>query len=234
MDDIAMAVGHDLEFDVVRLFHQLFHVHGAVAKAFQGLKGGCLEAGDKGGFIQHWAHASAAAAGAGLDDDGITNFAGPGEGFFFIGDEAFGTRSYGYASGTGGGTGHIFVSHHGNDAGAGANEFDFALLADIGEFGFFREEAVAGVDGIHVGNFGGADDAADLQVAFAARAWADADGLICEMDVHGIHVCFGINSNGFDVELFTGADDADGDLTTIGDEDFAKHAGLQERKFADS
>jgi hypothetical protein len=41
--------------------------------------------------------------------------------------------------------------------------------------------------------------------------------------MHGVHIRLGIHGDGFDIELFAGADDADGDLTTVGDEDFAEH-----------
>ena len=87
------------------------------------------------------------------------------------------------------------------------------------------------MDGVDVGDLGGADDAAHLQVALAAGAGADADGFVRHVDVHGVHVGFGIHSDSFDIEFFAGADDADGDLTTVGDEDFFKHrAGCRARK----
>ena len=40
-----------------------------------------------------------------------------------------------------------------------ADELDLAVAADLGEVGVLREEAVAGMDGLHVGDLGGADDA---------------------------------------------------------------------------
>jgi len=227
MDNIAESIRDDLKLDVMRLFDQLFHVHGAVAKALEGLQRSGLEAGDQSRFIEHGAHATTTTAGARLDDDGITDLASPHEGFFLVMNEAIGAGGDGHASGTGGRTGYILVPHHGDDAGTGSDELDFALFADIRELGLFREESVAGMDGVHIGDLRRADDAADLQVALAAGAGADADGFIRQMDVHGVHVCLGINGDGFDIELFAGADDADGDLTTIGDEDFAKHEGRE-------
>jgi hypothetical protein len=68
-----------------------------------------------------------------------------------------------------------------------------------------------------------ADDAADLQVALAARAGSDADGLVSEVNVHRIDIRFGINGDGFDIEFLAGADDAEGDFATIGYEDFFEH-----------
>ena len=88
MNDVPEAVGDDLEFDVVGLFDELLHVHRAVAEAFHGLHGRGLKAGDEGGFIEHRAHAAAAATGTGFDNDRITNFTGPMQGFLFIVNES--------------------------------------------------------------------------------------------------------------------------------------------------
>jgi len=38
--------------------------------------------------------------------------------------------------------------------------------------------------------------------------------------VHRIDIGFGINSDSFDVEFLAGADDTEGDFTTVGDENF--------------
>jgi hypothetical protein len=79
------------------------------------------------------------------------------------------------------------------------------------------------VDGIHIGDFGRTDDAAHLQVTLGAGAGTDADGLIREMDMHGIDVRLGIDGDGFDIKLLAGANDTKGDFTTIGDEYFFEH-----------
>ena len=46
---------------------------------------------------------------------------------------------------------------------------------------------------------------------------AGPDGLVSELDVHGIHVRLGINGDGLDIELAAGADDAEGNFAAIGD-----------------
>ena len=99
------------------------------------------------------------------------------------------------------------------------------LVADFGETGVFREESVAGVDGIGTGDLGGGDDAVDLEVGFLAGGRADADGFVGELDVHGIDVRLGIDGDGFDAEFAAGADDAEGDFAAIGDQDALEHEG---------
>jgi hypothetical protein len=44
--------------------------------------------------------------------------------------------------------------------------------------------------------------------------------------VHGIDIGLRVNGDGFDIEFFAGADDAEGDFTTVGDEDFFKHGEM--------
>ncbi len=92
------------------------------------------------------------------------------------------------------------------------------------KWAFSDKEAVAGMDGIHVGDFGGADDAVNAQVAFAAGAFADADGFVGQLDVHGVGVRLGIDGDGADVEFLAGADDADGNFPAVGYQNFFKHA----------
>ncbi len=89
--------------------------------------------------------------------------------------------------------------------------------------GVFGQKAVAGMDGIDIGNFRRADDAVDPQVAFAAGGFADADGFVGHLDVHGIGVDFGINRDGADVHLLAGADDAHGNFPAVGHKNFFKH-----------
>ncbi len=104
-----------------------------------------------------------------------------------------------------------------------ADELDAALPADLGEVGIFREESVTGMDGLDVGHLGGADDARDLQIAFGGRGWADADGVVGQFEIRRIAVGRAVDGDDFDAEILAGADDPQGDLTTIGDEDALEH-----------
>jgi hypothetical protein len=58
----------------------------------------------------------------------------------------------------------------GGSARGGADELDVAALADFGEVRVLGEEAVAGMDGVHIGHLRGADDVRDLEIAVAVGA----------------------------------------------------------------
>jgi hypothetical protein len=72
------------------------------------------------------------------------------------------------------------------------------------------------MDGVRTGDLGGGDDPVDFEVGFLAGGGSNADRFIGELNVHGIHVGFGINGDGLDIKLATGADDAESDFTAIG------------------
>ena len=76
---------------------------------------------------------------------------------------------------------------------------------------------------VDVGDFGGADHLRDVQVTFARSGRPDAHGLIGKAHVQRIPVRLGVNSDGGDAQLLAGIDHAQGDFTTIGNEDFSKH-----------
>ena len=63
----------------------------------------------------------------------------------------------------------------------GADEFDLASAANLGEVSVFGKKAIARMDRLHIGDLGGADDARDLEIAFGGDGRADADRLIGEL-----------------------------------------------------
>ena len=76
---------------------------------------------------------------------------------------------------------------------------------------------------IDVGNLGGADHLWNVQVTFA-RSWRPyTHRLIGEAHVQRVPVRLGVDGNRGDAELLARIDDAQGDFTTIGNEDFSKH-----------
>ena len=79
------------------------------------------------------------------------------------------------------------------------------------------------MNGIDVGDFRGADDAVDAQVAFAAGSFADANGFVRKLHVHGIGVHLGIDGDGADVQLLAGTNDANGDFAAVRNQNFLKH-----------
>ena len=91
-------------------------------------------------------------------------------------------------------------------------------FADFGEVGVFGKETVAGMNGVGVGDFGGADDGRNVEVAARAFRRADADGFVGEAGVEAVAVGFGIYGDRADAEILAGANDAQGDFAAVGDQ----------------
>src|SRR3954447_3764747 len=72
MDDVAMAIGHDLKFNVARIDDELFQIHLIVPKCFLSLMTRAMESGCKAGLIMCGAHPAAAPPGGRLDHHRIT------------------------------------------------------------------------------------------------------------------------------------------------------------------
>ena len=65
----------------------------------------------------------------------------------------------------------------------GPDELDVVRAADLGEVRVLRQEAVAGVDRVDVGDLRRGDDVRDRQIGLRARTGPDADGLVGELEV---------------------------------------------------
>ena len=96
-------------------------------------------------------------------------------------------------------------------------------LADFGEIRIFGEKAVAGMDRVDIGDFRRADHVGNVQIAFRAARRPDADGFVREAHMQRVAVGFGIDGDGGDAQFLAGANHPQGDLTAIGDQNFAKH-----------
>jgi hypothetical protein len=106
-----------------------------------------------------------------------------------------------------------------------ADERDLAIPTHFREVRVLGEEAVAGVDRIGAGDFGGGNDALDPQVAVGARRWTDAHRAIGVLEPRAVLVGDGVDAHGLDAETLRGADDAKGNLAAVGDQDSIEHEG---------
>jgi hypothetical protein len=71
---------------------------------------------------------------------------------------------------------------------------------------------------------GRADDLVDHQVGLARRRRADADGLVGQAHMARTGVGLGIHGDGADAHAARGLDDAAGDLTPVGNQNFVNMA----------
>jgi len=121
-------------------------------------------------------------------------------------------------------TGPHLVSHQAQHLGPWADEANLAVLADLGEVGVLREEAIPGVDGVGACDLRRGEDRRDVEVALARGRRTDAHRLVGEAHVERGGVGGGVHGDGGDPQLAASADDPEGDLPAVGDEDLLEHA----------
>src|SRR4051794_8898687 len=160
-------------------------------------------------------HPATAAAGDRLDHDRVANALSGSQSVLFVFHHPFGSRWSWHAGFLRQSAAYGLILKRVHRPGTGADKTDVAILAHVGEVRVFREEAVSGMNGIHVRDLGRADDSIDAKVAFAAGAFANANCLISELHVHGVGVGFGVDRHRADVQLLAGANDPHGDFTTV-------------------
>ena len=115
---------------------------------------------------------------------------------------------------------------HRLDRGGGRPDEGDALLLERGrEGGVLGQEAVAGVHGLGAGLLDHLEQLVDLEVGLGRRPGAQQVGLGGALDVLRVAVGLRVDGDGGDAELVERADDAHGDLSTVGDEDLAEHGG---------
>ncbi len=111
----------------------------------------------------------------------------------------------------------VLLTHHFDDFRLWADERDFRGLTHLGEVGIFRKEAVAGMNGIYIGNLCRADHLRNVEVALAAARRPDAYRLVGKANMERVTVCFGVNRDRGYPQFLAGADDPEGDLPAIRD-----------------
>ena len=177
IDRVTLTVSQHLNFDVAWVFQVFFHVYHVIAES--GFRF-CFGHGDglrQFSIATHNAH-TAAAAGR-LDDNRIANaFSMSTVSIHVVGQRA--VRAW-YGWNTGffhRGDCRHFVAHQADGVGFRADEDEARAFNLLSKVGVLREEAVTRMNCHRAGDFSGADDSRDVQIAFYGRSRANTDRLI--------------------------------------------------------
>src|SRR5205085_8788626 len=102
--------------------------------------------------------------------------------------------------------GLFLLAHQANNVGRRADEFDVAGFADFGKVRVFGKQPVAGMNGVHVGYFGGADYSRNIEITLRKLRWADAYCFISKSNGERIAIRLAVNGDRLDAQLLAGAD----------------------------
>ncbi|MPM38347.1 hypothetical protein SDC9_84976 [bioreactor metagenome] len=222
VDDIAVVVGQDLEFDVARIDDIFFHVKRSVAEGLLRLGPCRMEALNQTRVIVRDAHSAAAAAGRCLDDYRIAQRPRHFDRIGLADDQAFAAGRRRHSGLLHGGARHRLVAQSPHRLGRGADEGDVVLAAGFGEIGVFGQEPVPRVNRVDIADGGHAQYPVDQEVTRIGSGRPDADGLVGFAYRQAVGVGQGIDRHGFDAQLAAGADHAQRDFTAVGDQNFVE------------
>ena len=225
LNHVAMGVCHDLELYVMRVQDELLEVHLVVVKARARLGAGLLKEVLKLRGVKDAAHTAAATARRGLDEDGIADLLGNLGARFSVRHAAVGAGNHGHARALHELARGGLVAHLLDDLGRRAYEGNALGRATAGKVGVLGKETVTGVDGVAVGRLGDGENRVDVEVALCGGRRANAIGVLGKLHVQRLAVRLGVHHHGLDVELTARAEDADGDLPAVCDQNTLEHGG---------
>ncbi|MNS75691.1 hypothetical protein D3C72_1092180 [compost metagenome] len=221
-----MAIGKDLHFHMSRPLQIFFDQHAVIAEGGQRLAFCAGKFRRKFAFLPHDAHALAAAAGRGLEQNGITySVRFTAKPLFRLiltvkagndGNARLRHQRFRLA----------FPAHGADRCRRRANENKTGGGTGFGETGIFREETITRMDRFRAGRFCGGDDFFAVEIGSTRGRGANGDCLVGQCHMHGVTVGIRIDGNGAYAHLGGGADDAAGDFAPVGDQYFREHRRL--------
>src|SRR5579859_6876686 len=222
-DDTAVGVGKDLHFDVAGFFQIFFEIEASIAESVQSFRGRIPPGGGKFGIASDDAHAFAAAAGDGFEQHGIAHVLSEGL-------RILGILNGIVCSGNGGHIGTAselaagsFRAEGFHGFGARADEGDASIRTGSRECRVFGKKPVSRMDSVAAGAARNVDYFVNAKIAFARRGRADGVSLVGKANVKRLTIDVAENRGGTDAQLSASAQDAHGNFTAIGNQDFPEH-----------
>ena len=229
VDRLTGSIGEDLDLDVPRVHHGFLDEDRGIAEGRLGLAHGGGDRLPQVFSLLDAPHTAAATASNRLDEHREADLIGARHQGIHIGRRGHPTQG-GQTRSPGRGNRPRLVARQVQDRSRWAHEGDAGVLAGLGEVGVLGEEAIAGIDRVGSRLQRDPDNLSRVEVgAHRVALVADLVGLIGADPVLGVAVFVREDRDGLGVELGGGTERADGDFTTVGDQDFSEHRDLPGR-----
>ncbi len=225
-NDVSVLIREQLHFDVTWPLETTLEVNRRVAKRTSCFGPGASNRAGQLGLQGHDPHALSTTSGHRLhhqriadrprnpDQLPVRNVAGK---------CLFGSGHNRRASSDRGLAGGGLAAHQRNRLRSRPDERQAGLAAGRGEILVLRQEAVPGMDGVGAGRAGSVDDAVDAEVTLAGRARADGDRRIGHAHMAGRAIAVRIDRHRRNAHLAARANDPDGDLAAVSDQESAQN-----------
>ena len=221
--DIPVLVRQYLKLDMPRPLNEFLHVHLAVAEGI------CRLLRSRRIQIRqllsrsHNPHPASAATSLGLQNHRITNLIRPLERVLGIGNNSIRSRQNRHLGLLHRLARFFLLAHQARHLRRRAYELDVRNPADLGEIRILAQQAIAGMDRIHIRNLRRRNHRRHIEIAVARPRRTNADRLIRKPHMQRIAIRLAIDSNRLDAQLFAGTNDAQRNFAAIGNENFTQH-----------
>ena len=229
----AMAIPHELHFEVARVDDVFLQQHALVAKGGLRFALGQCQQRQEFRCVIDAAHALAATACAGLDQQRKADA-------LRLALQALRrlvvlvvTGHTKYAGGARHALALDLGAHGCNCTPVRADEGDAVGLTGVDQFELLRQEAVAGVDRLRAALQRRCDDAIGAQIGVARAGLTNGDGVVGLHHVAAVGVSRGIDGNGLDTQAPAGAQDAARNFAAVGDQQSFEHGLTSGRRVRD-
>ncbi len=215
-----MRVGEDLHLDVTGPGEVALEVTLGASEIALGL---ALSAFERGGSFVGCVddlHPTPATAVGGLYRDGPAELLAKGDHLFRVFEHLVTTRHAGHAHRLGRETRGDFIPHDFHGLGRRSDEGDPARDNGASKVGVLREETVTRMHAVRARALEDVQNCVGVEIAFGDCLTSEGVGLVGQSHVQGVAVQFRIHGHCGDAHFATGPDHANGDLASIGDEDF--------------
>ena len=216
MNEVAVFVSEDLNFDMLRPSHEPFKKDRRIAKGILRFGLGLIKKSVEIRLLLHHPHATSAASIGRLDDERKTNRAGNLERFGTIRDRLLGSRQGGDVDLLCERTRRDLVSHRIEHLGIRSNKFQTRLTAGAGEIRVFREKSVSRMNQSHSLFFCETHDSLDVEVSTdRALFLAKAVSLVRFEAMSGESIFLRVDRDSAQTQLGSGPEDPDGDFAPV-------------------
>ena len=103
------------------------------------------------------------------------------------------------------------------------NKFDAAGFAHLDEISVFAKEPISRMDGVHIGDFRSTDHTGNIQVTASTFCGTNTNRFIGKPHVQTVAICLRIHRHSFNAQFLRRANNTQGDLSTIGNQNLSKH-----------
>mmetsp|Transcript_12382 Transcript_12382/g.29490 ORF Transcript_12382/g.29490 Transcript_12382/m.29490 type:complete len:246 (-) Transcript_12382:123-860(-) len=226
VNHVSVVIPHNLNFNMLCSFHELFHKHGSIAEGANCFTDGTAVSLPAILLLVHLPHSSPSTSVCCLEHNRVPHRFADFQAFLFVMQRLLDSGNHGYTSIDGDLPRLHLVPHLVHHGVMRPHPHDAIVFSELRHGRVLRQESVPGMDGVAVVLLRHINYPLLIQVS-GNRGFARSNHhtLISNNTVHGIFIFLREDRQSSDVKFFGAAADSDGDLSSIGDQQLIDRTG---------